>query len=173
MDALLVITVIAMDRPGLVESLAGVIARHEGNWLESRMARLGGQFAGILRVEVPESQRERLLAGLDSLAAEGLKLTIQPDQAGKDTETGRAAELSLVGQDRPGIVRQISEAFARSNVNVEELETECTSAAMSGEALFQARARVRIPVGCDTGRLRSELEKVAADLMVDLKLTEL
>ncbi|HAW24640.1 MAG TPA: glycine cleavage system protein R, partial [Pseudomonas sp.] len=41
----LVLTVIAEDQPGLVECLAKCIAEHGGNWLESRMSRMAGQFA--------------------------------------------------------------------------------------------------------------------------------
>ena len=175
MDAPLVITVVAKDRPGLVEALASAVSKHGGNWLESRMSRLGGQFAGILRVAIASAERDKLVAALQSLQAGGLKLLVQEDEARSQTSVlpGRFAELTLVGQDRPGIVRQISQAFARGNVNVEELETECTSAPMSGETLFHARARVHIPGECDMAALRAELEKVATDLMVDVKLTEL
>jgi glycine cleavage system regulatory protein len=175
MDAPLVITVVAKDRPGLVEALASAVSENGGNWLESRMSRLGGQFAGILRVAIPSAERDKLAAALQSLQAGGLKLIVQEDEARPGTlaRGGRFAELTLVGQDRPGIVRQISQAFARGNVNVEELETECSSAPMSGEMLFHARARVYIPGDCDLAALRAELEKVAVDLMVDVKLTEL
>ena len=48
----LVLTLIGPDRAGLVEAVAAVVADHGGNWLESRMSRLAGQFAGILEVEV-------------------------------------------------------------------------------------------------------------------------
>jgi len=54
----LVLTVIGPDRPGLVESLSQAIAQQEGNWLESRMARMAGQFAGILRVNIEEERAE-------------------------------------------------------------------------------------------------------------------
>ena len=60
----LVITLVGADRTGLVESVARVVAEHEGNWLESRMCRLGGEFAGILRVEVPADKKSALLAAL-------------------------------------------------------------------------------------------------------------
>jgi glycine cleavage system regulatory protein len=86
---------------------------------------------------------------------------------------GRRAELSLMGQDRPGIVRQISEALARRGVNVEELITECSSAPMTGEILFHARAEVEIPGNCSIAELRGEFEKIASDLMVDIKLHEI
>jgi glycine cleavage system regulatory protein len=136
------------------------------------MSRLGGQFAGILRIVVPQGERDKLVAGLRALEAGGLRITVQEDHPASSVQSGRLAELTLIGQDRPGIVRQISQAFARSGVNVEELETECSSAPMSGETMFNARARVQIPASCDMAGLRRELEKIAADLMVDVKLTE-
>jgi len=172
MDSLLVITIVAQDRPGLVESIAAAVARHGGNWLESRMSRLGGQFAGILRAEVPAEQVENLRNEFRQLEKAGLHITVRADESAPATPAGRIAELALLGQDRPGIIRQISEAFARSQVNVEELETECTSAPMSGETLFNARARVQIPPSCDMAELRAELEKIATDLMVDVSLRE-
>jgi glycine cleavage system regulatory protein len=78
--------------------------------------------------------------------------------------------LEIVGQDRPGIVRQITHALATFGVNVEELHTECASAAMSGETLFKARAKLGIPASCDVTSLRQTLEKIAADLIVEISL---
>jgi glycine cleavage system regulatory protein len=175
MDAQLVMTVIAKDRPGLVEQLSRAVAENGGNWLESRMSHLGGQFAGILRVSVPTGGAEKLTAALRGLESLGMRVTLQPDEPAAVTSAAavRRAELSLVGQDRPGIVRQISQAFARHGVNVEDLSTECSSAPMTGERLFHATAEVGLPPGCSIGELQSELERIAADLMVDVKLHEI
>ena len=173
MRRMLVMTVIGQDRPGLVESVAGLVAEHGGNWLESRMSRLGGQFAGILRVEVPEEQESRLISGLRQLEARGLKVVVHPDETPAVSVPTRPSLLEIVGQDRPGIIREISRALATNGVNVEELESECSSAAMSGETLFKARAKLSIPQACDLNRLRRELEKIASDLIVDISLAEL
>jgi glycine cleavage system regulatory protein len=43
---------------------------------------------------------------------------------------------------------------------------------MSGEALFRAWARLRLPDGTDLEELRATLEAIASDLMVDLSLVE-
>ena len=67
MDSNLVMTVIGADRPGLVEMVAARVADHGGNWLESRMCRLGGQFAGILRVAVAARARDGLVNALRTL----------------------------------------------------------------------------------------------------------
>ena len=58
MQSRLVLTLIGKDRPGLVEALAATVAEHGGNWVESRMCRLGGEFAGVLRVEISETDAE-------------------------------------------------------------------------------------------------------------------
>jgi glycine cleavage system regulatory protein len=172
MQRMLVMTIIGPDRPGLVESVAHLVAEHHGNWLESRMSRLGGQFAGILRVEVPAEGEAALLGALEGLKREGLTVVAHPDQAAAAPGPARTKLLELVGQDRPGIVSQISHALAKHRVNVEELRTECASAAMSGETLFKARARLSLPETCDASELRNELEKIAADLIVEISLAE-
>src|SRR5436190_18090811 len=145
MQKLLVMTVIGTDRPGLVESVAACVAEHEGNWLESSMSRLGGQFAGILRVEVPAEREGALVTALEGLAAKGLHVVVHSDQSPLAFKGARVSMLEVVGHDRPGIVRQISHTLAVEGVNVEELQTERSSAAMSGESLFKARARLSIP----------------------------
>ncbi len=172
MQRMLVMTVIGRDRPGLVEAVAGLVTEHGGNWLESKMSRLGGQFAGILRVQVPTEREIALTAALQQLAGRGLTVVVHSEHPSVAPAAARLTTLEIVGQDRPGIVRQISHALARYNVNVEELQTECASAAMSGETLFRARAKLSIPENCDTAVLRAELEKIAADLIVELSFAE-
>lgn len=168
----LVLTVIGADRPGLVEAVADVVAKSGGNWLESRMAHLAGKFAGILRIEVPADKAQSVLAELAELESRGLKVGGEPASAMENGAGGRAFELELVGLDRPGIVREISQLLASSGANVEELATDRISAAMSGEMLFVAKVRVRLPSNVDLTTLRSSLERLASDLMVEIKLVE-
>src|SRR5512140_2853458 len=104
----LVMTIIGRDRPGLVDSVAALVTEHGGNWLESRMSRLGGQFAGILRVEVPPAREQALTAALKDLEKQGLIAVVQPDASAQVPPSARVFELEVVGLDRPGIVRQIS-----------------------------------------------------------------
>lgn len=171
MHVSLVMTVIAEDRPGLVDAISGVIAEHEGNWLESRMSRLGGRFAGILRVELPAAKQDLLVGALRALDANGLNVAVAQD-ASVIEKGGELRMIEVVGHDRPGIVRQISHALATHGVNVEEFSSEVASAAMSGEPLFKARAKVRLPEGCDAQQLQQELEKIAADLIVELSFAK-
>jgi glycine cleavage system regulatory protein len=172
MERLLVMTIIGRDRPGLVDSVAGLVAEQGGNWLESRMSRLGGHFAGILRVEVPAEREPALIAALKGLEARGLTVVAHSEGPQQSEPAGRLSVVEIVGQDRPGIVREISHALADHGVNVEELHTECSSAAMSGETMFKARARLHIPASCNVLALRRELEKIAEDLIVDISFAD-
>jgi len=166
----LVMTLIGPDRTGLVESVARAVADHGGNWLESRMCRLGGEFAGILRIEIPADKKSSLLAALQNIS--GLNVAVQPGQPVVPATPGRQTQLEIVGSDRPGIVREITSALARANVNVEEFFSELVSAPMSGETLFKAGARLQLPANCDLGALKKDLEKIAADLQVDVSFAE-
>jgi glycine cleavage system regulatory protein len=181
MLATLVMTVIGSDRPGLVQMMATRVADHGGNWLESRMCRLGGQFAGIVRVEVAQQRRDELLNALRSLEVDGLRAIIHADGGINESVGGRAGTeanakpgalvtIELVGTDRPGILRSVSGVFAAHRVNVEELASERVDAAMGGGMLFQARATVFVPADVKLAAVRADLEKIAADLMVDLKV---
>ncbi len=169
----LVMTVIGPDRTGLVESIARVVADHGGNWLDSRMCRLGGEFAGILRIEIPVEKKSPLFAALEDLQERGLQIIVRVDQPVAAATSGKQTKLEIVGSDRPGIVRDITSALARANVNVEEFSSELVSAPMSGETLFKASARLQLPDRCDVAALKKDLEKIAADLLVDVSLADL
>ena len=168
----LVMTLIGRDRPGLVESLAETVSRFGANWLESRMAHLAGQFAGILLVDVPAGQAQDLVAALRKLDQKGLTVVVEPDSGALPQKAIDTVRLELVGNDRPGIVREITHMLTENNVNVEDFRTTCSTAPMTGAQLFRASAKLRLPptLGCD--ELRSHLEAIAQDLMVDVRLAE-
>ena len=169
MKTFLVLTLIGNDQPGLVESLSRIVAEQHGNWLESNMSRLAGKFAGILRVSVDADKADALVAALDALSPR-LKLVVEQSTAAEPETALRTLRLSLVGNDRPGIIRDISAALARQQVNVDELETECVPAPMSSEILFKASAVLHAPAGLDIDDLQGQLEAIADDLMVELAL---
>ena len=168
----IVMTVIGTDRPGLVESLARTVARNGGNWLESRMAHLGGQFAGILLVDVPAGQADQLVSELEALDRQGLSVIIQKDSASSATDQASVLILEIVGNDHPGIVRDVTRILAELQVNVEEFDTDCIAAPMSGGRIFRATAKLRLPDGVTRTQIQQQLEEIAHDLMVDISLAE-
>jgi glycine cleavage system regulatory protein len=165
----LVITLFAEDRPGVVRLLSDTILEHNGNWLESSLSRLCGQFAGIIYVGVGESNRAELLVALDALSADGLNVTVHSGiKELPDNTAETAIELIVEANDRPGIVEEISSALAEINVNVEQMETSCESASMAGYQMFIASLWVALPKGCTTQQLEQALENVSDDLIVSI-----
>ncbi|HLF30771.1 MAG TPA: ACT domain-containing protein [Xanthomonadales bacterium] len=172
MSESVVLTIVSDDHPGIVESLSRVLSNHGGNWIESSMLSLAGKFAGILLASVPKEQLDGFLSALQALDSQGMHIVAQTSSEPPPAGKMREFELELVGQDRPGIVHDISEILTRHQVNVHELETECQSASMSGELLFLARARMQMPASASMENLRRDLENLANELMVDIKLQE-
>ncbi len=169
MTTYLVLTAIGEDKPGLVESLAEVIADNSGNWLESSMSQLAGKFAGILRVSVNDSEADQLISALDGISDQ-LTLVIERANSEVEIESPQTVELNLIGNDRPGIIREFSHALASLSVNVEQLSTECISAPMSSDILFKAKANLKVPVGLELELLQREIERLADDLIVEVHL---
>lgn len=166
----LVVTLVGPDRPGLVGAVSDVVRKHGGNWMESRMSHLGGQFAGIVLIEMQEAP-DAMLASLKALDQQGLTVVATVDTGTSTEPEGTSVlTLNLVGNDRPGIVREISQILASSSVNVEELETECSDAPMSGGRIFKATARLKLPADLSEEALQHALERIAADLMIEFSL---
>lgn len=172
MSSSIVLTVICDDRPGIVETLSQTLASRGGNWVESSMLSLAGKFAGILMASVPDDQADALIADLEALTATGLQIVVERTSAQGRPAGAREFTLELVGQDRPGIVRDITQILARHHINVEELDTECQDASMSGESLFIANARLLVPADASLEAVQNELEDLANELMVDIKLED-
>ncbi|MFP6654860.1 MAG: ACT domain-containing protein [Myxococcota bacterium] len=167
----LVLTVIGEDRPGLVEALAELITAHEGSWDESRMARLAGHFAGVVQIHLPEGRAEGLISALDSLSERGLTVSVvTSDWSLASIDHRDPIRFELIGQDRPGIIREISGALAALGVSVQDLRTVVESAPMSGERLFRAQAELAPPEGVGLETIRAALERLADELMVDVTL---
>ncbi|RJG12332.1 ACT domain-containing protein [Pseudomonas cavernicola] len=165
----LVLTVIAQDKPGLVEQIAECIAEHGGNWLESRMSRMAGQFAGILRVGVPAEAYDELVDALQALNSHGIRVLVA-ESGIEPSCTWKPILLDLVGNDRPGIVRDITKLLTEHGINVESLVTEVMPAPMSSEPLFHAKAVLAVPLTLSLELLQTRLETLADDLMVELNL---
>jgi glycine cleavage system regulatory protein len=168
----LVMTLIGADRPGLVQLVAALVAEHGASWLESRMAHLAGQFAGILRIDVPDHRADDLIQALEQLDRQGLRVIVQKDLGPEPDRPMAPLRMELVGNDRPGIVREVSRVLAQRQVNVEDFQTECISAPMSGEKLFRAAAWLRLPAELTRETLQQDLEQIAHDLMVDIQLVQ-
>ena len=169
MQTQLVLTIISDDKPGVVEVLAQTIAQHQGNWLESRMAQLAGKFAGILQIAVDTEYEAALREALANLAHQGLKIVTE-SATDAIKPSGKEFQFSVVGNDRPGIVFEIAQAFASRHINMSELETACSSMPWSGEPMFEATGLIQVPKTVDMDELYDQLDTIADELAIDVRL---
>jgi len=168
--ASVVLSVSGSDRPGLTEALADAVLSAGGNSLESHLSRLGGLYVGSVLVELAADQVEALRTAVRAVDAKGLEVRIAPalDEAGA---AGDALQFSLVGQDRPGIVRQVTAVLSGLDVNIEAFETRITAEPHSGAPLFHMEARLRLPPRLKARDVEAALEAISAEIMVDTALT--
>jgi glycine cleavage system regulatory protein len=169
--ATFIFTVVGDDRPGLVSELAVPIKAHGASWEHGQMSRLAGKFAGIVLVTVADRRFDALAADLKTLSAQGLQITLERTDEPVERKSQRL-HLELLGDDHPGIVAEISALLASHQVSIEELSTDVREAPMAGGMLFEARALLNAPSTMSADSLRSMLEGLAHELMVEIRLSD-
>ena len=183
----LVLTAIGDDRPGLVSALSAAIDDHGGSWVDSSLALLAGKFAGIVLVEVTEEHAPALTEAVSALSEQvGLRVDVTPAGApaaptgaqaaatgARTAADGETLQLHLLGQDRTGMVREVASALASAGATIDDLRSWTRDAPEGGGVLFEAEAAVRLPAGADAAAVREALERIAAELMVDLDLADI
>ena len=168
----LVLTFVGDDRPGLVNAISEKVAASGATWLESRSVRLAGKFAGVVLISVPDDRLTELELSLSDLAPTGLRITIERGAAAEAEKPARIVSLDILGRERPGIVRDVTQTLTRLGVNIEEFMSGLESEPFTGAEMFRAHARLGVPEGLDLDDLRKALERLAGEIMVDLAVGE-
>lgn len=161
----LVITVVGKDRPGLVETLSDTVYQNHGNWLASSLSKLAGQFAGILQIEVATQYVPLLSQALANIA--DLQIHIVEDDS-KVVPTTTLHHLIVTGNDRLGIVKEVTGKLTELGVNINKLKTDTQSAPNWGYPIFTAEFQLELPAELQLDVVQDELEKLADDLNIDL-----
>lgn len=162
----LVLTLIGKDKAGLVEKLATVVSTHNGNWMASNLSHLAGYFAGILQVEVAEQDLPALTAALEHINE--LDIKIQQGVA-STLRTEQQLQFVITGNDRPGIVRELSSVLKHKGSNIIHFESSKQSAPNWGVPLFNAIATVELSAGISRDEVVRALEAIATDIVVDIE----
>jgi glycine cleavage system regulatory protein len=165
----LVLTLVGDDRPGIVNALAGIVTAHDGNWETSQLAQLAGAFAGIAVMEVPADQVEALTGALQQVT--GLEIAVHRG-SDEPAPARRLLTLNVLGNDRPGIVRDVSAVLRRHGLSIESLSTETRDTPLTGGRLFEARTVAAVPAATDLTALRADLEELASEILVDIDLAD-
>lgn len=172
MKIYLVLTVTCPDRPGIVERITDVIADHSGNWEESRMARLGGDFAGIVMVSVEQEKADSLTSDLLNLNHDGMAILVKQttSQGASSQDEPTLYELHLTGADHEGIVHEVAAYLANQGVNLESMETKITPAPMSATPTFHMQAQLCIESAQQLTSLAEQLQRMGDQIGADIEI---
>jgi glycine cleavage system transcriptional repressor len=167
----LVVTASGRDRVGIVEKVAEIILRFDGNVESSRMVRLGGDFALLMFITAPEDKIEPLRATLGEVHFTAYDIHTRLSEVSQPEETSAVpCAITVLGADHMGIIHQISRYLAEQSINVETMTTEVVAAPMSGSPLFTMSAVVRVPPQLGVDDLREALEYIGDEMGVDTKV---
>lgn len=171
MNQQIVFTVIAADKPGIVSTLSSLVNEHGGNWLDSRMSQLAGEFAGIVHIEIPLDQQKPLETALTALSEQGISITIRQTGQELDRNDYKLHEIEIFGTDRAGIVAEVSNLFSKKKINILELDTDISEASMAGGLLFHANAVIGVTPSIALDVLQDKLHAIADELALDIEWT--
>ena len=168
----LVVTVMGTDRPGIVSALAERAQRFGANWSASHMAKLAGEFAGMVQIQVAPENAEALTQSLQGLESAGLRVVVARSDASAVPAGMRRHQLDLVGSDRVGIVSQLTRVLADRGISIEQLHTEVLNEGAAAGPQFQVRSQLLVPQAVDVAALRAELGALASTMQLDVSLGE-
>ncbi len=172
MDSNLVVTITGPDKIGLVERVSKLVVECEGNIAASRMARLGGEFAMLMYINITEEHTPKLKNELETLTEEGYKLTTTA--TGQDDPNKYAGwmpyQIEVDGADHEGIIHQIARYFAENKFNIENMDTNMVKAPVSGIPLFQMCAVVLLPPNNIDKNWQKALKAVGDDQNVEISI---
>ena len=162
----ILVSVLGEDKPGLIDGLSEIILSYEGDWVESRMSSFEGKFAGIIKVNVPSKNIDKL--GKKLVASNlGLKIVCEETKS-HALQPFKSYNIELIGQNHTGIINKLSHALVALGGNVEEIKSEIIEASMSGEKLFKAEITLHIPTTVEEYVIRDQLEDIANEMMVEI-----
>ena len=168
----LVVTVMGPDRPGIVSLLADRAHRHGASWAASRLANLAGEFAGMVHFEVPHENADAFANALRGLESSGLRLVIAKSEGAGAPAGLRGLDLELVGEDRLGIVSNLTRILAEQGISIEHIHTEIVGGKGPGKPTFKVAAHLLAPKALAPDDVRRQLEVLANEMMLDIALGE-
>lgn len=166
----LVLTVTGPDLPGMEQELTRIVSRHQARWVASRMAHMAGRFASILFVSVAADCLDELKSALCKLEADGISVRIDQVDASLVPPKERHLLLNLIADDAPELVTEISRLLTEEHIRISELHTDTLPAPDTGVSLQSVQAHLRAPAGVDVEAVRSRLEALSPELMLDISL---
>lgn len=168
-----VLTLSGSDRIGIVQHVTESILECGGDVQSSRMARLGGEFAMLLLLSIPDSETVRLSDNVEKLSGEGFKVSLTETEWGVSVhrKDWLPYQIQVRGANHEGIIHELSEHLSDQGIHIESIDTNVVPAPMSGAPLFTMEAIITVPPDLPKHKWQDELEEAADQLNVELDVS--
>jgi glycine cleavage system transcriptional repressor len=165
------VSAMGRDRVGLADDIAAWIESAGGNVEESKMAVLGGEFAVIMLVSGNSAAVDSLTTGAEDCGRElKIRLVAAETTAPHAAAGGRPYSVESVSLDSPGIVHAVTREIRSMGISIEDLETSSSAAPWTGAPVFRMHARVILPADLPVADFKEQMEKLAHERDLDIRL---
>ena len=172
MSALIVISAIGSDRPGIVQALSGAVLGRDGNILDSRMTVLGGEFAVLMLVSGEDNAIARIEQDRESLEQSlNLQLSLKRTRQREHGIRALPYRVEVVAMDHPGIVHDIANFFSGRGINIDDLHTGTYQAPHTGTTMFNLHMTLSVPAEESVSRLRDAFFEFCEARNLDASMT--
>jgi glycine cleavage system regulatory protein len=157
-------TIAGEDRPDLLKILAAKTHALEGRWLNSKISRLEGQIAGIIKIDIPSANLFALKTDFNSIP--NFHVSTSEVKLVAITECDQL-QLKIEANDRPGIISDIMHFLDDKGVTIEHMENHRFGVIGLGTTVFIAELSLMVPVDLGKDMLIEELEKLSSDFRIE------
>lgn len=165
-----VLTAVGPDRPGIVNSIAALLHQSGANIEDTRMAKLGGEFAVLMLITGTEGVLAEVLAQRQRFESLGVRCTLERTSKPPASGDGLAYRLEVSGFDRPGIVQSVSTVLTRLDINVASLSSRVVHAPLTGTPMFLLDLDLEIPRKVSLPALRRDVAEACERENLDFSL---
>ncbi|KAJ1552547.1 hypothetical protein HK096_011385 [Nowakowskiella sp. JEL0078] len=168
----LVLSLVGKDRVGIVRDFSKFLTNNGGNVEESRMSRLGGEFAMIILVSLKNTNADQFTKVLqNSFPGFHIHSSITEESVTERPFNSKPYDIWVEGPDTTGIVAAVTDTLANYDIAIEALETETVAAPFAGYTSFHMNLKVDISDD-SIQKVKKSLEEVEAKFGLEIDLEE-
>lgn len=166
MKSILISTISGPDSLGIIKSLAHATRGIGGEWLTSKVMKLDGQFAALMKLSIDETSEDALKTELQKQFPD-LTFSYAEIVEAKG-QPAKTINLEIDCKDRPGLTKDITNILSNLDLTVENMEFNRFHVSSIGEAVFSAKLSLAVPEETSSEDLAEEIETLSDDVRVNV-----
>ncbi|MDR2301537.1 MAG: hypothetical protein LBF38_05810 [Deltaproteobacteria bacterium] len=171
------VAIFGQDRPGIVHQVSRVLVNLGCHILSVSQTTLLGQFAGLFATKVPENVTHEIISEAlgENLTGSALSHWVarQSDLVETNNVKSEPYVLTILGQDHPEIIPEVTKTVASFDANIENLRSiqiENVSSGPDGRAPIALVLEISVPVKVQQSAFRQALALTAEERGIEISL---